>query len=227
MPAVPLRLVIAEDSVLLREGLRQLIVEEGHTVVRAVSNGADLLTEVAKFRPDVAIVDVRMPPSFTDEGIRATIEIRHAYPDVGIMVLSQYVEERYATELLAENTSGVGYLLKDRVADVGDFISAVERVAAGGTALDPEVVSQILTRSRHRDRLAELTTRERDVLTAMAQGHSNTAIARQLVVSEGTIEKHINAIFGKLGLVPGGHNHRRVLAVLTYLAEQAGAQGSN
>ncbi len=227
MPAVPLRLVIAEDSVLLREGLRQLIVEEGHTVVRAVSNSADLLTAVAKFRPDVAIVDVRMPPSFTDEGIRAAIEIRHAYPDVGIMVLSQYVEERYATELLAENTSGVGYLLKDRVADVGDFICAVERVAAGGTALDPEVVSQILTRSRHRDRLAELTTRERDVLTAMAQGHSNTAIARQLVVSEGTIEKHINAIFGKLGLVPGGHNHRRVLAVLTYLAEQAGAQGSN
>ncbi len=221
MPAVPLRLVIAEDSVLLREGLRQLIVEEGHTVVSTVSNGADLLAAVAQLRPDAAILDVRMPPSFTDEGIKAAIEIRHSYPDVGILVLSQYVEERYAAELLAENTSGVGYLLKDRVGDVSDFMSAVERVATGGTALDPEVVSQILARSRHRDRLAELTSREWDVLSAMAQGHSNTAIARQFVVSEGTIEKHINAIFSKLGLAPNGHNHRRVLAVLTYLAEQA------
>lgn len=220
MPASPLRLVIAEDSVLLREGLRRLVVDEGHIVVSAVSNGVDLLAAVARFRPDAAIVDVRMPPTFSDEGIRAAIEIRRAYPDVGIMVLSQYVEERYAAELLAENSSGVGYLLKDRVADIADFMSAVERVAVGGTALDPEVISQILARSRHRDRLAELTVREREALTAMAQGHSNAAIARQLVVSEGTVEKHINAIFGKLGLATDGHNHRRVLAVLTYLAEQ-------
>ncbi|MCX2969735.1 MULTISPECIES: response regulator transcription factor [Streptomyces] len=216
------RVIIAEDSVLLREGLTRLLTDRGHEVVAGVGDGEALLKTVRELAaggalPDVVVADVRMPPSHTDEGLRAAVELRGAFPDLGVLVLSQYVEEQYATELLAGSTSGVGYLLKDRVAEVRDFVDAVVRVARGGTALDPEVVAQLLGRSRKRDVLGVLTPREREVLTLMAEGRTNGAIARRMVVSDGAVEKHISNIFMKLGLAQSDADHRRVLAVLTYL----------
>ncbi|HEU4355815.1 MAG TPA: response regulator transcription factor [Actinomycetota bacterium] len=211
-----MRVVIAEDAVLLREGLVRLLAEEGHQVTGAVSDALGLVQAVAEERPDVCIVDVRMPPTFTDEGLRAAIEVRARWPGTPVLVLSQYVEERYATELLSGDTRGVGYLLKDRVADVREFLDALGRVAAGGTALDPEVVAQLLARAKHHPH-DELTPREREVLALMAEGMSNAGIATRLVVTEGAVEKHISSIFTKLGLQPTEEAHRRVLAVLTYL----------
>ncbi len=223
-----MRVVIAEDSVLLREGLTRLLAEAGHDVVAAAGQAEDFLREVGTHQPDVVVVDVRMPPTFTDEGLRAALVVRGRWPDVGVLVLSQYVEERYATELLSDpmrakrsgSGGGVGYLLKDRVADLAEFLGALDRVAAGGSALDPEVVAQLLARSRHP--LAALTGREREVLALMAEGLTNTAIAAALFVGEGAVEKHINSIFAKLGLAPADRDHRRVLAVLRYL----GADGT-
>lgn len=212
-----MRIVIAEDAVLLRAGLTRLLDDAGEEVVAAVGDGEALVDVVARQHPDLAIVDVRMPPTFSDEGIRAAVRIRRDFPDVAVLVLSQYVEEEYASELLADNTDSVGYLLKDRVADVGEFIEAVRRVGAGGTALDPEVVAQLLARSRRQDPLDRLTEREREVLSLMAEGRSNTAIAQQLVVSDGAVEKHVRNIFTKLDLAPDAGDHRRVLAVLRYL----------
>jgi DNA-binding NarL/FixJ family response regulator len=209
--------VIAEDSVLLRAGLTRLLSESGLDVVAAVGDAAALIDVVERVQPDLAVVDVRMPPSHTDEGIRAAVEIRTRWPSVGILVLSQYVEERYATDLLAGDTAGIGYLLKDRVADVRDFVAAVRRVGEGGTALDPEVVAQLLARSRRRDPLERLTPREREVLGLMAEGRSNAAIAMSLVVSDGAVEKHVRSIFTKLDLPPTELDHRRVLAVLQWL----------
>ncbi|MFD4541373.1 LuxR C-terminal-related transcriptional regulator [Streptomyces bauhiniae] len=217
-----MRVVIAEDSVLLREGLTRLLTDLGHEVVAGVADAEALLATIAELAgrgelPDVVVADVRMPPTHTDEGVRAAVELRGRHPDLGVLVLSQYVEERYATELLAGSSRGVGYLLKDRVADVREFVGAVERVAQGGTALDPEVVAQLLGRSRKQDVLAALTPREREVLGLMAEGRTNSAVARQLVVSDGAVEKHVSNIFMKLGLTPSDGDHRRVLAVLTYL----------
>ena len=212
-----MRVVIAEDAAILRDGLAQLLTDRGHDVVAAVSDGDALRAAVAEHDPDVAVVDIRMPPSFTDEGLRAAIAIRHERPAVGVLVFSQWVETRYAAELLASSSSGVGYLLKDRVADVSEFVDALTRVAAGGTALDPEVVRQLLGASRRRDTLATLTPREREVLGLMAEGRTNAAIARQLVVSDRAVEKHVANIFTKLDLPPAGEDHRRVLAVLRYL----------
>ncbi|HEX6421982.1 MAG TPA: response regulator transcription factor [Acidimicrobiales bacterium] len=212
-----MRIVIAEDSVLLRAGLTGLLADAGEEVVAAVDNADDLLTVVERHRPDLAVVDVRMPPTFTDDGLRAALQIRARWPEVGILVLSQYVEETYASELLADDTTGLGYLLKDRIAEVGEFLVAVRRVGAGGTALDPEVVAQLLARSRRRDPLARLSPREREVLGLMAEGRSNAAIARELVVSDGAVEKHVSNIFTKLDLPPTEHDHRRVLAVLQWL----------
>lgn len=212
-----MRVVIAEDAVVLLEGLTRLLGDAGHDVVAAVPDATGLLAAVAEHRPDVAVVDVRMPPTHTDEGLRAAVQIRRDHPETAVLVFSQYVEERYAAELLAGSPRKVGYLLKDRVADVREFVEAVERVAEGGTALDPEVISQIFSRSRRREALAALTPRERDVLAAMAEGCSNAAIAQRLVVSEGAVEKHISNIFSKLGLAPSDAEHRRVVAVLTYL----------
>jgi len=211
------RIVIAEDAAILRDGLVQLLTDRGHDVVAAVSDGEALRAAVAEHDPDVAVVDIRMPPSFTDEGLRAAIAIRHERPAVGVLVFSQWVETRYAAELLASSSSGVGYLLKDRVADVSEFVEALTRVAAGGTALDPEVVRQLLGASRRRDALATLTSRKREVLGLMAEGRTNGAIARQLVVSDRAVEKHVANIFTKLDLPPSGEDHRRVLAVLRYL----------
>jgi DNA-binding NarL/FixJ family response regulator len=210
-----MRVAIAEDSVLLREGLARLLADEGHEVVAAEGDPEKFLRTVANRVPDVAVVDVRMPPTFTDEGLRAALIVRDRWPDIGVLVLSQWVEERYATELVAGRPHGVGYLLKDRVADVAEFLDALKRVAAGGSALDPEVVAQLLARSRHP--LGALTPREREVLALMAEGRSNSAIAGALVVSGGAVEKHINSIFTKLGLAPAAQDHRRVLAVLQYL----------
>ena len=210
-----MRVILAEDSVLLRKGLALLLTEAGHEVTAAVASAEELLRAVTQDQPDVAVVDVRMPPTFTDEGLRAALVIRERWPDVGVLVLSQWVEERYATELIAGRATGVGYLLKDRVADVGDFVEALARVAGGGSALDPEVVTQLLARSR--SPLGSLTPRERDVLALMAEGRSNSAIAATLVVGAGAIEKHINNIFTKLGLAPGDRDNRRVVAVLRYL----------
>jgi DNA-binding NarL/FixJ family response regulator len=210
------RAVIAEDSVLLRAGLTRVLESSGIMVAAAVGDAESLLVAVEKHVPDIAIVDVRMPPGHSDEGVRAAMLIRKAWPDVAVLLLSQYVEERYAADLLAANTTAVGYLLKDRVADVAEFIDALHRVAGGGTALDPEVVSQLLLRRRS-DPLDRLTTRERDVLALMAEGRSNTAIAQTLVVSESAVGKHINSIFAKLDLPPDEGDHRRVLAVLRYL----------
>jgi len=207
--------VIAEDSVLLREGLTRLLAEAGHDVVAAAAEAEEFLRAVAAQQPDAVVVDVRMPPTFSDEGLRAALVVRSSWPGIGVLVLSQYVEERYATELLSDRPQGVGYLLKDRVADLSQFLDALERVADGGSALDPEVVAQLLARSRHP--LASLTPRELDVLGLMAEGRSNSAIAAQLVIGEGAVEKHINSIFGKLGLAPADRDHRRVLAVLRYL----------
>ncbi len=212
-----MRVVIAEDSVLLREGIVRLLEEQECEVVAAVGDGDQLLKAVDEHQPDVCVVDVRMPPTFTDEGLRAALVIRQRSPQIGVLVLSQYVEERYASELIGNNPGGVGYLLKDRVADVEQFIDGLRRVADGGAALDPEVISQLLVRSRKRDPLALLSPREQDVLRAMAEGRSNTGIAKQLVVGEGAIEKHISNIFAKLGLAAADGEHRRVLAVLKFL----------
>jgi DNA-binding NarL/FixJ family response regulator len=211
------RIVIAEDSVLLRAGLTGLLSDAGEEVVAAVDNADDLLTVVERHQPDMAVVDVRMPPTFTDDGLRAARQIRGRWPDVGILVLSQYVEEAYATELLSEETTGLGYLLKDRIADVAEFLAAVRRVGAGGTALDAEVVAQLLARTRRRDPLDRLSPREREVLSLMAEGRTNAAIARELVVSDGAVEKHVSNIFTKLDLPPTQNDHRRVLAVLRWL----------
>ncbi|MDH6138833.1 MULTISPECIES: response regulator [Kitasatospora] len=213
-----MRAVIAEDSVLLRVGLVKVLEAVGFEVVAAVSDAEALLAAVEEHQPQVVVTDVRMPPGFTDEGVRAALLIRRQWPEIAVLLLSQYVEERYAADLLASNTSGVGYLLKERVANVDDFVDALQRVAAGGTALDPEVVSQLLVR-RHRDPLERLTPRERDVLKLMAQGHSNTAIAESLVVSDSAVAKHISSIFTKLELPTADATHRRVLAVLRYLGE--------
>ena len=212
-----MRVVIAEDSVLLREGLTRLLAEHGEEVVGALGDASRLLATVREARPDLVIVDVRMPPTFTDEGLRAAVELRAVLPATPVLVLSQYVEERFATELLGGSTVGVGYLQKERVADVSDFVSACRRVANGGTALDPDVVAQLLVRSRRREPLASLTPRERDVLTLMAEGLSNTGIGLRLVVSDGAVEKHITSILAKLELPLSDTEHRRVLAVLTYL----------
>jgi DNA-binding NarL/FixJ family response regulator len=211
------RIVIAEDSVLLRAGLTRLLLDADHEVVATVGDADTLLDVVERNSPELAIVDVRMPPTHTDDGLRAALQIRERWPAVGILVLSQYVEERYATELLANDTSGLGYLLKDRIADVGDFLGAVQRVGEGGTALDPEVVAQLLARTRRRDPIERLSPREREVLGLMAEGRSNGAIARQLVVSDGAVEKHVSNIFTKLDLPPTDNDHRRVLAVLRWL----------
>jgi len=213
-----MRIVIAEDSVLLREGISRLLAEYGDEVVEALGDAEGVLESVDRQQPDLVIMDVRMPPTHTDEGLRAAIALRAKRPGTPVLVLSQYVEERYASELLAGSTAAVGYLLKERVADVREFVEAARRVAAGGTALDPEVVSQLLARSRRREPLDGLTPREREVLGLMAQGRSNTAIAQHLVVSDGAVEKHISSIFAKLGLPATDTDHRRVLAVLTYLA---------
>jgi DNA-binding NarL/FixJ family response regulator len=210
------RVVIAEDSVLLREGLARLLDEAGFEVVEAVADAEQLLRSVAEQTPDVVVADVRMPPTHTDEGLRAALVIRQRWPKTAVLVLSQYVEERYATELLAGDTRGVGYLLKDRVADVDEFVAALCRVGNGGAALDPEVVSQLLLRGRRRP-LDALTPREQEVLKLMAEGRSNTAIASALVVTDGAVEKHVSSIFTKLGLTPTDTDHRRVLAVLSYL----------
>ncbi|MBC3192861.1 response regulator transcription factor [Pseudonocardia sp. C8] len=211
-----MRVVLAEDSMLLREGLVRLLEEAGATVLAAVGDGTALVEAVGEHAPEVAVVDVRMPPSFTDEGLRAALEIRRQHPEVGILVLSQYVEESYATDLL-EAGGGVGYLLKDRVSKLADLSDALSRVAAGGTVLDPEVVSALLTKRRRRDPLAELSPREREVLELMAQGRTNTAIGRLMVITQGAVEKHISSIFTKLGLPPSSDDHRRVMAVLAWL----------
>ena len=212
-----MRIVIAEDLVLLREGLAALLDDHGHEVVAMVGDGPALLTAAAEHGPDLAIVDVRMPPTQLDEGLRAALELRRTQPAVAVLILSQYVEDRYASELLSGGSQGVGYLLKDRVADVREFVGAVRRVGGGGTAIDPEVVSQLLTRRRRASVLDELTPREREVLGLMAEGHTNAAIAERLVVTGGAVEKHIGNVFMKLGLPQTEQHHRRVLAVLTYL----------
>lgn len=212
-----MRVVVAEDSVLLREGVARLLTEAGHEVVGQAGDADDLMRKVRAHKPDLAVVDVRMPPSQTDEGLRAAKEIRAELPGVGVLVLSGYVEPTYAQELLAENAEGLGYLLKDRVSDVGTFADAVERVGTGGSALDPEVVSVLMGRAREDDPLEELTPREREVLGLMAEGRSNAAIAEQLVVTERAVEKHVTSIFGKLELSASGEDHRRVLAVLKFL----------
>lgn len=212
-----MRVVIAEDAILLRAGLVRLLEDAGHQIVAQVGEALPLIAAVDRQKPDLAIVDVRMPPTHTTEGLRAAIELRTRHPGTAVLVLSQYVEVDYASELLADNAAGLGYLLKDRVADVADFLEAVGRVASGGTAIDPEVVVQLLGRRRRRDPLDALTPREREVLALMAQGASNARIAQTLVVTHGAVEKHIRNIFTKLGLLQDGSDHRRVLAVLTYL----------
>ena len=217
MEDVRLRVAIAEDSVLLREGLVRLIEDGVGTVVAAVGDGPSLVAAVVEHRPDVSVVDVRMPPTQRDEGLRAAIEARRRVPRSPMLVLSQYVEAQYASELLADGAGGVGYLLKDRVADVREFNDALRRVAAGGTALDPEVVSQLMVQRRRDDRLSELTPREREVLAAMAEGRTNAGIAELLSITEGAAEKHISNIFSKLDLPGTVDGHRRVLAVLAYL----------
>ena len=212
-----IRVVIAEDSAILRDGLVQLLENRGFVVTGAVSDSAALHKEVDDDPPDVAVVDIRMPPTFTDEGLRAALELRRGHPGMGILLFSQYVETRYAAELLAGGAAGIGYLLKDRVADVSDFVEALVRVASGGTALDPEVVTQLFGSSRRTDSLSSLSAREKEVLSLMAEGRTNAAIAATLVVSEGAVEKHIANIFAKLDLPASPTDHRRVLAVLRYL----------
>jgi DNA-binding NarL/FixJ family response regulator len=212
-----MRVVVADDSVLLREGVVRLLEENGFEVVGQAGDADDLIRKVRAHKPDVAVVDIRMPPTNTDDGLRAALEIRAELPDTGVLVLSQYVEEGYALDLVGESAGGVGYLLKDRVADVDRFVDSVRRVADGGSALDPEVVSQLVGRARRDDPLDELTPREREVLELMAEGRSNNAIAEQMIVTERAVEKHVTSIFGKLGLAPAPEDHRRVLAVLAFL----------
>jgi DNA-binding NarL/FixJ family response regulator len=216
-----MRIVIADDSAVVRAGLAEILLDSNHEVVAAVGNADDLLAAVAEHHPDAAVVDVRMPPGYTDEGLRAAIAIRRDYPRTGVLVFSQYIETRYTASLLGAasggGAAGVGYLLKDRVGDVDEFVDALSRVAAGGTALDPEVVTQLLGASCRNDALTTLTPRERDVLALMAEGRSNAAIAEILVVSDRSVEKHVGNIFSKLGLPPSDADHRRVLAVLRYL----------
>jgi DNA-binding NarL/FixJ family response regulator len=208
---------VAEDSVLLREGIVRLLEDAGFEVVGQAGDAEDLVRKVSAHKPDVAVVDIRMPPTSTDDGLRAALEIRERLPGTGVLVLSQYVEEGYALELVADRAEGTGYLLKDRVADVDRFVDAVRRVGEGGSVLDPEVVATLLGRRRRDDPLAELTDREREVLALMAEGRSNRAIAEQLVVTERAVEKHVTSIFSKLDLAPTSEDHRRVLAVLTFL----------
>jgi DNA-binding NarL/FixJ family response regulator len=212
-----MRVVVADDSVLLREGVVRLLEENGCEVVAQAGDADDLIRKVKAHKPDVAVVDIRMPPTNTDDGLRAALEIRAELPDTGVLVLSQYVEEGYALDLVGDSAGGVGYLLKDRVADVERFIDSVRRVADGGSALDPEVVSQLVGRARRNDPLDALTPREREVLELMAEGRSNNAIAEQMVVTERAVEKHVTSIFGKLDLAPAPEDHRRVLAVLAFL----------
>ena len=212
-----MRVVLADDSVLLREGIARLLEDAGFEVVAQSGTAEDLLRHVGMHKPDVALVDIRMPPTQTDEGLRAAQQIRERWPETGVLVLSQYVEPAYAMELLGENAEGVGYLLKDRVSDVDEFAAAVRRVGEGGSALDPAVVSQLVGRRRRDDPLGELTPREREVLELMAEGRSNQAIAERLVITLRAVEKHVTSIFGKLRLSATAEDHRRVLAVLTYL----------
>jgi len=212
-----MRVILAEDSVLLREGIARLLTENGFEVVGQAADADDLMRKVGAHRPDVAVVDVRMPPTNTDDGLRAARQIRDRHPETGVLVLSAYVEEAYALDLVADSAAGLGYLLKDRVADVDGFVDAVRRVGDGGSALDPEVVSRLLGRRRRDDPLDALTAREREVLDQMAEGRSNSAIAERLVITERAVEKHVTSIFGKLGLAPAPEDHRRVLAVLTFL----------
>ncbi len=212
-----MRVVVADDALLLREGLARLLEDSGFEVAAQAGDAEDLLRKVGAHKPDVAVVDVRMPPTHTDEGLRAARRIRNEHPQTAVLVLSQYVEEAYAMELVADSAESTGYLLKDRVAEVERFVESVRRVGEGGSALDPEVVATLLGRRRREDPLAELTPREREVLGLMAEGRSNAAIADELVVTERAVEKHVTSIFGKLGLPPAPEDHRRVLAVLTFL----------
>jgi len=211
------RIVIAEDSVLLRDGLTRMLADHGHEVVGAVEDAVGLVQRLERELPDLVIADVRMPPTHTDEGIRAALEVRARWPELPVVVLSQYVEENYASELLSGELGGIAYVLKDRVTDVGQFLETVDRVAAGGTAIDPEVVSQLLARTRRREPLSDLSPREREVLALMAEGRSNAAIAARIVVTPRAVEKHVKSIFQKLRLPPVDTDHRRVLAVLRYL----------
>jgi DNA-binding NarL/FixJ family response regulator len=213
----PLRVVLADDSVLLREGIARLLEDAGMEIVAQSGTADDVVRHVGLHKPDVALVDIRMPPTQTDEGLRAAQQIRKRFPGVGVLVLSQYVEPAYAMELLAETAEGVGYLLKDRVSDVGEFADAVRRVAGGGSALDPAIVSMLVGRRRREDPLEALTPREREVLELMAEGKSNQAIAERLFVTMRAVEKHVTSIFSKLGLPASAEDHRRVLAVLAYL----------
>jgi DNA-binding NarL/FixJ family response regulator len=212
-----MRVVLADDTVLLREGVARILDDAGFDVVGQAGNAEELMLKVRSYSPDVAIVDIRMPPTHTDEGLRAAQEIREKHPSVGVLVLSQYVEATYAMELLAESAEGVGYLLKDRVSDVNEFADAVRRVGEGGSALDPTIVSQLVGRRRRDDPIDQLTPREREVLGLMAEGRSNSGIAEQLVVTERAVEKHVTSIFSKLRLPAAAEDHRRVLAVLAYL----------
>ena len=212
-----MHVVIAEDAALLREGLIRLLEDKGHVVSAAVADGEALLAAVAEHKPDVAVVDIRMPPTHTDEGLRAALSLRRDFPATGVLMFSQYIETSYSAQLLEGGAAGVGYLLKDRVANVAEFTAALERVASGGTALDPEVVSQLFRASRQRGGLRSLTPRERQVLALMAEGRSNVGIASELVISGGAVEKHVASIFGKLGLPPDDNDNRRVLAVLRHL----------
>jgi DNA-binding NarL/FixJ family response regulator len=209
-----MRIVIADDAAILRDGLAHLLTGRGHEIAATVGTPDALRTAVAEHRPDVAVVDIRMPPTYTDEGLRSAVELRRTHPGLGILLFSQYVETRFAADLLAGSAAGVGYLLKERVADIDDFVDALQRVASGGTALDPEVVGHLLGARRG---IGSLTPREREVLGLMAEGRTNAAIAKTLVVSDRAVEKHIANIFTKLDLAPSGDDHRRVLAVLRYL----------
>ncbi|WP_030687135.1 response regulator transcription factor [Streptomyces sp. NRRL B-1347] len=212
-----MRIVLAEDSILLREGLVRLLTEEGHEVVAAVGDGVSLIKATEEHTPDLIVADIRMPPTHTDEGIRAALEIRTRWPEIGVLVLSQHVEKNYAAQLLTTDSARVGYLLKDRVAQVEEFLESLERVHAGGAAIDPEVVRQLLARTTHVDPLGKLTRREREVLAEMAQGHTNAAIAQKLSIAQSTVEKNANTIFEKLDLSHTTGYSRRVLAVLRYL----------
>jgi DNA-binding NarL/FixJ family response regulator len=212
-----MRVVIAEDLALLRDGLERLLRDNGFDVVAAVADAPSLLEVVGRHKPDIAVVDIRLPPDFRDEGLKAALELRRNHPDTAVLMVSQYVEQTYAAELLAEGRGGVGYLLKDRIMDVGEFVDAVQRVARGGTALDPDVVAQLVSRGGDDGPLSELTPREREVLGLMAEGRSNAGIAEALVLTVGAVEKHIASIFGKLRLHQSDSDHRRVLAVLAYL----------